>query len=99
VLCVVRAGSGEGHTAYFYRRVNVPPKKPVAGANVEVIDIPKRSGESGDAEAVFSDRCWAQDIRLAVTDKLRDVVTDLYLGNMHTARPVRERKPNRALFV
>ena len=99
-------GSGEGHTAYFYRRLDrslprrvkgAPPPQ-VAQGHMCAITLPARSGfdQRGETEEViYCDNTFRDCVLLSISDLdsyRRDVKVSAE-AMLTAGRPKRERKP------
>lgn len=86
-------GSGEGHTAYFYKRVNIPTR--FNSASMPKVKLPARKGFAESDEEVFCDPSFLP----AVTDAVSKVASflvktnDLLASHLTSARPTRTRRP------
>ena len=90
VMCL---GSGEGHTAYIYKRVNTAPTKPLLPKQ-KVLNIPGRISLNEKDIQVFCDEAFYDASKLAVEDTktLNESVKDIVNKHMDSTRPKRERK-------
>lgn len=89
-------GSGESHTAYFYKRANSPPTTP--SNSLKKLLLPPRSNFSEEALEVYCDNAFYDASKLAVElkkDALQQHVTDVVIQYQDSARPKRERKPTK----
>jgi hypothetical protein len=101
-FCTSMHGSGEGHTAYFYKRTNKPPALRNS-PEIQSVVLPKRDGFVGEKDVtVTCDAAFLECVELAVgpIEQLRDfsaqVVNDTLLSE---DRPKRERRPRRITDV
>lgn len=101
-FCTSMHGSGEGHTAYFYKRSNSPPVLR-NGPEIQSVVLPKREGFAGERDVtVTCDVAFAECVQQAVgpIEGLREfavqVVSDTLLSE---DRPKRERRPRRITDV
>lgn len=88
-------GSGEGHTAYFYKRVNIPKVSSVS--TLPIVRLPKRSGFEETDEDVHCDPVFIDAIATAV-DELKATqakIGKLFEYHLNSSRPVRNRKPTK----
>ncbi|KAJ1412193.1 hypothetical protein B484DRAFT_402394 [Ochromonadaceae sp. CCMP2298] len=97
-LCSMH-GSGEGHTAYIYKRTNKAPTKPKGPSNDsrswEKLLIPGRSRFNEKDTEVYCDKAFFPAAKLAVgpTADLRQTVKDAVNAHMDASRGKRDRKP------
>jgi len=86
-------GSGEGHTAYFYKRINIPTQ--FNSARMPKVKLPARKGFAETDEEVFCDPAFLP----AVSDAVSKVVifqgktNELLASHLSSARPTRTRRP------
>lgn len=90
----VEPGSGEGHTAYIYKRANKPPKMPTLPAQT-VLKIPGRLSLQEEDCEVYCDETFHEACRLAVGEvgELREYVKGVVKQHLEGDRSKRERKP------
>lgn len=94
-LYVCKLGSGEGHTAYFYKRTNQPP---VTSARVDQalpqVLIPARLGFDEEDELVYCDPAFHTAVTDAVgkLDVFRAKTHELLQRHLSAGRPVRSRR-------
>ena len=92
-------GSGEGHMAYFYKRINEVPKiSAEARSHLKKVAFPKRPGFDEKSVDVLCDKSFEECVKLAVGDiapllEHAKEIVDTHL--LSSARPVRDRKPRR----
>lgn len=95
--CVVDVGSGEGHTAYVYKRVDIPTQ--FNSARMSKVKLPARKGFAEVDEEVFCDPAFLP----AVTDAVSKVsefslkTNELLASHLTSSRPTRTRKPRNLL--
>ena len=98
IICVVSfvsyAGSGESHTAYFYKRTNSPaPLK--ARAGVSMLQVPARESTRPHVSEVVCSNYFRSGIELALgpVNELVQHVDEVSNKILNSGRPKRERKP------
>jgi len=93
-------GSGENHTAYFYKRINREGIHSLVGSaptGTTKITIKARPGfAEKDVDVACSD-CYVRAVKAAVGDvrKLEKSTREKVKAHMNAERPKRERKPSR----
>mmetsp|Transcript_11506 Transcript_11506/g.18785 ORF Transcript_11506/g.18785 Transcript_11506/m.18785 type:complete len:392 (+) Transcript_11506:75-1250(+) len=86
-------GSGESHTAYFYKRTNSPaPLK--ARAGVSMLQVPPRESSHPEISEVVCSNYFRHSIELALgpVDELSEHVEKVSNKILNSGRPKRERK-------
>jgi hypothetical protein len=88
-------GSGEGHTAYFYKRTNIARE---ANDDDLKVMIPGRESYGEEDVHVVCDPLFSDAVRLAVGDKteLHRIVQGQSTEAMGSGRPQRTRQPPKA---
>jgi hypothetical protein len=91
--CSCLLGSGEGHTAYIYKRTNKAPLKPTL-PNQVVLKIPGRASLNEADSECYCDQAFFAGSALAVgpVADLREYVSGVVAEHLSSARPKRERK-------
>jgi len=88
-------GSGENHTAYFYKRIM--RETPDIPRNALKVLIPRRPGFVGEKDVeVVCAQAFEKAVRLAVgpLSALKEHVKKIAEENMSADRPKRERRPS-----
>ena len=92
------AGSGEGHTAYFYKRT-IPLVRAPAGE--PKVALKKRAGIAGETDQEVScDAAFAEAVALAAgpVAAVRAKAEALVAEHLSSNRPKRDRRPRRLSY-
>ena len=88
-----KKGSGEGHTAYIYKRINIPPIKPTLPKQ-KILTIPGRNDLNEETCDVYCDEAFYHSSKLAVEEMsiLKKYVKEKVNEHTNSTRSKREHK-------
>jgi hypothetical protein len=92
-------GSGEGHTAYFYKRINIPKTSSISESSESTestneVLLPARIGFEEVDEYVICDPCFLEGIKQAVekVSVTKSRIDSLLSEHLNSGRCLRTRK-------